>query len=181
VDSTGNEVEAPVAAILDRLTALVGEARSLPMSASCVVNRTEVLGLLDDLRQALPEALGRASQVLGDREGVVAEGRSEAQRLLEQARAERKAMLANAEVHRAADAEARRIVAEAQAQAEAMRIEVEEYVDSKLANFEVVLAKTLGAVQRGRARLHGESELDALGDEQPEPDDRSPLPRESHA
>jgi cell division septum initiation protein DivIVA len=181
VDSTADEVEGPVAAILDRLTELVRDARSMPMSASCVVNRSEVLGLLDDLRHALPESFGRASRVLSERDGVVAEGRSQALRLLEQARAERKQILAETEVHKAADAEARRIVEEARAQAEAVRVEAEEYVDAKLANFEVVLAKTLGAVQRGRARLHGESELDTLGDDQDAPDGPSPLPRESHA
>lgn len=178
--STGNEVEAPVAAILDRVTCLVKDARSMPMSSSCVVNRAEVLGLLDDLRQALPEALGRASQVLGDRDGVVAEGHTEAQRLLDEAKAERGALLAEVEVHKAAQADARRILDEAVAQAGAMRAEVEEYVDSKLANFEVVLSRTLGAVERGRAQLHGESELDAFADG---PDDGAehPLPDSSRA
>jgi hypothetical protein len=162
-----------VADVLDRLDRLVAGARSLPMSASCVVNRQEVLGLLADLRRALPEALDRASQVLDDREGVVASGRTEAERLRDAAQAERKAMLTETEVHRAARQEARRIIQEAEAEATAMRAEVEEYVDAKLANFEVVLSKTLGAVSRGRARLHGESELDVLGDE-PEPG--PPLP-----
>ena len=160
-----DDVQAPVAAILDRLTRAVQDARSMPMSASCVVNRAELLGLVEDLRRALPEALTRASEVLGDREGVVAQGRTEAERLVGQAQSERKALVTRTEVHKAAQAEARRLVAEAEAEAQAMRLEVEEYVDAKLANFEVVLSKTLNAVQRGRARLHGESELDALADD----------------
>ena len=168
------DVAAPVTTLLDRLERVVQEARAMPMSASCVVNRAEVLRLVEDLRQALPQALDRAAEVLGDKEGVVAQGRSEAERLREQAEAQRKTMLSRTEVHRAAKEEARRIIQEAEQQAEAMRLEVEEYVDAKLANFEVVLSKTLGAVQRGRARLHGESELDALGDGLDE-DDR-PLP-----
>ena len=166
-----DDVQAPVSATLDRLTELVQDARAMPMSASCVVNRTEVLGLLQDLRQQLPEALARASAVLGDRDGVVAGGKAEADKLLEAAREERKALLAKTEVTKAARAEAERILEEAQAQADAMRAEVEDYVDSKLANFEIVLSKTLGAVQRGRARLHGESELDDLADQ-----DLKPLP-----
>lgn len=157
-----DEVQAPVAAVLDRLTTLVKDARSLPMSASCVVNRSEVLGLLADLRRALPDALGRASEVLGDREGVVADGRAEAERLLESARAEQRQLVSKTAVHKAAQAEARRVLEEAQQQSDAMRLEVEEYVDSKLANFEVVLSKTLSAVHRGRARLHGETEHDEL-------------------
>lgn len=162
-------VSAPVSATLDRLQKVVEDARSMPMSASCVVNRDEVLELLRDVRGQLPEALSRAQAVLGDRDGVVAGGRAEADRLLQAAREERKAMLAKTEVTKAARAEAERLLAEAQEQADAMRAEVEDYVDSKLANFEIVLAKTLAAVQRGRARLHGESELDDLSDEQLKP------------
>jgi cell division septum initiation protein DivIVA len=168
-----DDVQAPVAAVLDRLTRLVQDARALPVSASCVVNRGEVLGLLEELRRALPEAMGKASEVLDDRDGVVAGGRAEAAQLLEQARAERQAMVTKTAVHKAAQQEARRLLEEAQSQADAMRLEVEEYVDSKLANFEVVLSKTLGAVQRGRARLHGESEMDVLS---PDEDRKPALP-----
>jgi cell division septum initiation protein DivIVA len=171
-----DDVQAPVAALLDRLERMLREARSMPMSASCVVNREDMLGAVADLRRALPEALSRASEVLGDREGVVAQGRTEAERLLDQARAERKALLTKTEVHRVAQTEAERILEDAKAEADAMRLEVEEYVDAKLANFEVVLSKTLGAVQRGRARLHGESELDALADGRDADEDERPLP-----
>jgi cell division septum initiation protein DivIVA len=149
-------------ALLDRLERALEQARAVPVSASCVVNRSELLALVADLRRALPEALDRARSVLADRKGVVERGRSEAQRLVEQAEQRRRSLVAGTEVARAAEEEAARILAEAEAEADAMRREVEEYVDAELADVEVVLSKTLGAVQRGRARLHGESELDAL-------------------
>ena len=168
------DVAAPVLALIDRLERTVKDARAMPMSASCVVNRADVLRTVEDLRRALPQVLDRAAEVLDDKEGVVAEGRSQAERLREEAEAQRTSMLSSTEVHRAANDEARRILQEAEQQADAMRLEVEEYVDAKLANFEVVLSKTLAAVQRGRARLHGESELDALGDALA--DDDRPLP-----
>jgi cell division septum initiation protein DivIVA len=163
---------APVVALLDQLTTLVREARAMPMSASCLVHRDEVLGLLADLRRQLPEQLGRADALLGDREAVVEQGRVEAARLVEQAKEQQRALVAQTAVHQAATAEAQALLAEAREESEAMRLEVEDYVDAKLANFEVVIAKTLDAVQKGRARLHGESELDRLD----EADDSRPLP-----
>ena len=159
-----DDVQAPVVALLDQLTRMVTDARALPMSASCVVNRGEVIGLLEELQRALPEALTSASELLGDRASVVAEGRAEADRIIEAAKAERAALLTKTAVQKTAHSEAQRLVQQAETQAEAMRLEVEEYVDSKLANFEVVLSKTINAVQRGRARLHGESEHDALSE-----------------
>ena len=70
-----------------------------------------------------------------------------------------------------AQTEAERIIEEARYQADAMRMEVEDYVDAKLANFEIVLNKTLSAVARGREKLSGRHELDDLADQ-----DQPPLP-----
>jgi len=43
-----------------------------------------------------------------------------------------------------------------------MRREVDDYVDTKLANFQISLDKTMEAVKRGRDRLAGRSALDSL-------------------
>ncbi len=157
---------------LDEITAMVEGARAMPMSASCVVHRDELLGLVDELRALLPQELQEAEFVLADRDEVVAEGRREAERIVADARAERARLVGETEVTREARREADRILDEAHKQTEAMRIEVEDYVDAKLANFEVVLHKTLQAVERGRQKLGGRSELDGLGD----PSYDGPLP-----
>jgi cell division septum initiation protein DivIVA len=164
---------ADVGKVLDELTEVVTQARSMPMSASCVVNRAEVLGLVEELRARLPVALGKAQDVLGDRAGVVDDGRREAERVLERAQAERRRLLAQTDVLADAQGEADRVLQEAHEQAEAVRAEVEDYVDAKLANFEIVLTKTLEAVERGRHKLSGAHELDVLREDD---DDLPPLP-----
>jgi regulator of protease activity HflC (stomatin/prohibitin superfamily) len=141
---------------------MVEQARTLPMSASAVVHRDEALALLGRLRERLHEALDESQSLLGDRAGVVAQGQAEVERLRAEAQAERERLVEASSVHREASAQAERLLANAREQAAAMRAEVEDYVDGKLANMEVVLAKTLDAVQRGRARLSGHSELDDL-------------------
>lgn len=158
--------------LLDDITEIVETARAMPMSASCVVNRAELLGLLDELRDKLPAALTEADEVLQDRDAVVEEGRSEAEQLLAEAKKERSRLLAQHEIVVQAQAEAARITEEARYQADAMRLEVEDYVDAKLANFEIVLNKTLSAVARGREKLSGRHELDDLADSA----DSRPLP-----
>ncbi|MBA0051789.1 cell division initiation protein [Streptomyces sp. AJS327] len=140
---------------LDEIVAAVGSARSMPMSASCVVNRAELLAQLDEVREALPGSLAQAQQVLGGREQVVAEAQREADRIIESARAERGALVSGTEVARVAREEADRILAEAHQEASQIRSEADDYVDSKLANFEVVLSKTIGSVDRGREKLLG--------------------------
>ena len=162
-----------VHAKLDELTALIDNARAMPMSASCVVNRAEVLAHLDELRQLLPTEFDEARRVLDDKGAVIAEGHAEAEQILEAARAERARMISRTEIMREATKAAEQTRSAAEADAERMRREIDDYVDGKLANFEVVLHKTLQAVDKGRAKISGRHELDALASEQP---DETPLP-----
>ncbi|ANH93635.1 cell division initiation protein [Streptomyces sp. SAT1] len=140
---------------LDEIVSTVSGARSMPMSASCVVNRAALLALLEEVRQALPGSLAQAQELIGDRDQMVEEARREAERIIESAHAERGSLISDTEVARRSQAEADRILTEARQEAEEVRAEADDYVDSKLANFEVVLTKTLGSVGRGREKLLG--------------------------
>ncbi len=150
--------------VLDHLTALVEDARALPMSASCVVNRAEVLDLVDEARRVVPVELAQARQVIAERDRLLEQARVQAERLVEQGRAEQGRLVEATAVYTRAQAEADRMLEQASDAAEAMRLQTEDYVDAKLANFEVVLSTTLATVTRGRERLSGRSDLDALDD-----------------
>ncbi|MDO5720179.1 MAG: hypothetical protein Q4P05_05535 [Actinomycetaceae bacterium] len=60
-----------VIAALDQIEELVGAARALPMSASVLVNKAEMLDLLDQARQALPEDLLAADAVVADADALM--------------------------------------------------------------------------------------------------------------
>ncbi|MET8475096.1 ATP synthase F0 subunit B [Streptomyces sp. NPDC006422] len=159
---------------LDDIVGTVGGARSMPMSASCVVNRADLLAMLEEVRQALPGSLAQAQELIGGREQMVEQAHAEAERIIESARAERSTLIADTEIARQAQAEADRILAEARQEAEEIKAEADDYVDSKLANFEVVLNKTLGSVGRGREKLLGTGPgLDAEGYEDEDAPERS--------
>ena len=70
---------------LEELTQMVEQAKAVPLSASCMVNRAQVLDLIEDIRDALPSSLDAADQLLAERESVVAEGRREADRIIAEA------------------------------------------------------------------------------------------------
>ena len=157
---------------LDELSSMVEGARAMPMSASCVVNRAHVLDLLDEVRAMLPQALAQADDVLAEREDIVAGAHDEAAAILAAAQVEAQALVAEHEVYRAAVAESDAVRAEADAEALRMRRETDDYVDAKLANFEVALHKTISAVQKGRDKIRGRHDFEDLG----EPYDDTPLP-----
>ncbi|AWW37340.1 MULTISPECIES: ATP synthase F0 subunit B [Streptomyces] len=159
---------------LDEIVTAVSSARAMPMSASCVVNRADLLALLEEVRGALPDSLAQAEELIGGREQMVEQARQEAERIIQGAHAERGSLISDTEVARRSQAEADRILAEARKEAEEVRAEADDYVDSKLANFEVVLTKTLGSVGRGREKLLGTGPgLDDQGYEDEDAPERS--------
>ena len=159
---------------LDQITEMVESAKSMPLSASVLVNKAETLALLDELRAGLPEELREAQWVIKDREDVIDAGRKEAERIVADARTEAARLVSRTEIVQSATKEADRLLEEAKDAARQMKLEAEDYVDAKLANFEVVLHKTLGAVERGRDKLRGRHELEELREGNLLPED--PLP-----
>ena len=155
-----------VRAKLAEIRRAVEQARSMPMSASAVVNRAEMLEMLDELQAEVDRAFAEADRVTGQRDEVIAEGREEADRIVADARNERDHLVSDTEVFRLAQRRADELLAEARHDAEELRKETDDYVDGKLANFEITLERTIEAVKRGRERLAGRSALDSLTEEE---------------
>lgn len=153
---------------LEELAVLIEDAKAMPLSASCIVNRTQVLDLIEEIRHLLPESVQRADRLLSEREAVLQEGRREAERMISRARSEAHRMISEHEVYLAAVAEAQALRAEALQESSQMRRETDDYVDAKLASFEIVLQKTLRSVDRGRERLRSQM-YDELAPEDDEP------------
>ncbi|MGI8698093.1 MAG: hypothetical protein ACR2J0_02960 [Mycobacteriales bacterium] len=145
---------------IDEIAAALESARAMPMSASCIVNRGELLAMLDELRHLLPRELRGAAAVIADRDALVEQGREAADRIVAEGERERARLVAVTEVATEARREADRLVAEANEEVESKRREVDEYVDAKLAHFEIMLQRTMNAVVHGRDKLR--QELDAL-------------------
>jgi hypothetical protein len=141
--------------MLRRLHELVASARPMPLSTSVMINRDEVLDLLDETIARLPDELRAARWLLKEREDYLAKVRREGEEILEQARSRAERMVQRTEVVKASEARARKIVDAAQAEASRLKNECEDYCDHKLASFEIVLERTLKMVGAGREKLQG--------------------------
>lgn len=147
---------------LEAAVTLVKESRAVPLSASCVIHRGELLSVLDDISKALPNDFASAKKLLAHREQIIEEGRQSAEQLIAHAREEVARMVEQTAIVAAAREEAARLVDEAHNKVEREREEVDAYIDSRLATLEVILNKALDAVNRGRERLAGASDKDVL-------------------
>ena len=141
---------------------MVEEARSVPLSASCVVHRGELLDLLDDVRTGLPQDFSTAKHLIASRDSILEEGHNSAEQLVAMAREEAARMVEQESIVQSARDEAQRILLEVRTTADREREEVENYIDSRLATLEVILNKTMDAVARGRERLAGAGDNDVL-------------------
>ena len=138
---------------LNRVRELVHSARAMPMSASVMINREEILDLLDETIERLPEELRAARWLLKEREEFLARTNREADEILEQARAKAESMVQRTEVVKTAERTARHLLDDAERDALQMRHECEDYCDQRLARFENILQHTLKVVSVGRERL----------------------------
>jgi F0F1-type ATP synthase membrane subunit b/b' len=152
-------------ALLLRIRDLVEGGRSMPMSASVLVNRDEILTLLEDAIANMPEELRQARWLLKEREEFLSQSRREADDIVEAGRVQAERMVERTEVVREARRRAQALVDDAEAAARALRHEAEDYVDQRLASFEVVLERTMQAVQKGRQRLQVVVDLPAEDDD----------------
>jgi vacuolar-type H+-ATPase subunit H len=157
---------------IDEITALVEAARAVPMSSNCMVNRNDLLTMLEELRADMPAEIRRAQAMLEERDKIIAAGRREAERIIGDGEQEHHRLVSVSELTVSAEHEASRIVAEARAEAQRLRDEVEEYVDTTLANFEQMLQRTLVTVERGRDKMRALAEIgsfDPNAEEKPLP------------
>ena len=148
---------------LNAAVTLIEEARGVPLSASCVVHRGEILEILDGARLALPTDLDQAIQIISARDVIVEEARVSAEQLIATAREDVPRMVEQTAIVQAARDEAQRILDDARGLADQERAEVESYIDGRLATLEVILNKTMESVARGRVRLEGAGDKDVLG------------------
>ena len=141
-------------ALLRRAADLVASAKSMPLSSSVMINRDEVLDLLGEAIDRLPDELRQARWLLKEREEFLQRVQGEGDEILDQASAKAEAMVQRTEVVKAAEARAKRIVEEAQDEARRLRHECEDFCDQRLAQFEIVLNRTMKMVHAGREKLN---------------------------
>lgn len=175
LDELPNPYAVPeVEALLEEAIEMLAEARPLPMSTTVKVARDDLLHLLEQAQERLPEEVRAARWLLKEREDFIAKARREHQALIDEGRAQVSRMVERQQVVKDAEARARKILDDAQADANTMKRQVEEYCDAKLARFEAVLVQTTETVQKGRQKLLGMSELRARSRGEWSDDDRWP-------
>jgi cell division septum initiation protein DivIVA len=157
--------ERDAASLVNQAINVIAAAKTMPLSSSVLISRDEVLALLDEALESMPEELKRARWILADLDAMTEQRRREADALLDEVRAEAARLVSRTEISRQAKAHAERVVADAEERGRAILHEAEDFCDQRLAQMEIVLDRLAKTVQSGRARLRPRIEPEATDEE----------------
>ena len=149
---------------LARLRELIVNARAMPMSASCVINRGEVLAAIDDVIDNLPDEIADAQRSSTAPRPRSPRARPRPAGSWPRPASTRRAWPSTARSSGSPRSRRDKIRADAEARPAALRRETDEFIDSRMASFESVLHKTASQVQTARFRLAERSGLDRQSD-----------------
>ena len=160
---------------VDELTTVIENARSVPMSGSCMVPRDHLLDLLDDLRESLPEDVQAAGAIVEQRTEILQQAQAEAERLTGRTRGESELLLTSARRQRdellgtarrqrddlltQAQADAEDILAEAEVEARRLVAEAVAHREAVLADAQAQHAEIVAAAHAEHERLVTETEV----------------------
>ncbi|HHU53382.1 MAG TPA: ATP synthase F0 subunit B [Clostridiaceae bacterium] len=136
--------------VLVKLEETLHAARKVPLSDQCMVDREEILFLLDLLREQLPEELRQAKWLLQQNRQLIAEARKEAESILHEAEIQMSRMIDEHEITHQAKIEAQRIIDDANTQSRQIQISTMEYVKNNLDDLEDQLTEMLMYIQKNK-------------------------------
>ena len=132
---------------------IIDAARPMPLSTSVMINRDEVMTLLESALAAVPDETRQARWLLRERDEVLAQARVDANMVIDEARSRVAQMVQRTEVVRSAERRARQLLDDAQIQSRRRRHEVDEYCERHLAQFAGAVDQIQIAVQAARRKL----------------------------
>jgi len=118
-----------------------------------VVDQNAALGLIDELRVAVPEEVRAAKRINAEGERIIEKAQEESERVVARAQEQAAFLIDERGLTQAAEAESRRIISEAHEDADRIRAGADEYAVSVLEGLEGDVTKTLQSIQKGIALL----------------------------
>ena len=149
---------ADVNRLIDMLYERIEDAKSPALKPGMsIVDRDELLDLLDELRAQLPIEIKRAQELLAAREKFVDDAKRDVERMMRQAELEAKTKVSESEVLYAAKEKARQIIAHAEERSRQLYQVANEYAEDALARTEEAVQAALDEVKQSRMQFRSAS------------------------
>ena len=164
--------------LLERLESLIATGTGVPRTRKVLVDKDDVLDLIDQLRVAVPEEVHAAKRINAEGERIIEKANEEAGRIAARAQETATYLIGERGLTEAAQAEGLRILDEANRVADGVRLGADEYAAEILGGLESEVRKALAGIEKGigvlearQAELRG-FEVNGTGGQAPIDDDR---------
>ncbi|MGI8910113.1 MAG: hypothetical protein ACR2JR_06100 [Rubrobacteraceae bacterium] len=145
-----------ISGVLDELEAIVQDASNVPMRRGrAVVDRADMLVMLDELRGSLPSELSEAEAIRRECAAVVAAAEEEARRIVEIAHERAEARIEDTELYRRSQRRAEETVDRAERYAEEISGGSEAYRGRIMGQLENWFEDSIVSVRESRRELNG--------------------------
>jgi vacuolar-type H+-ATPase subunit H len=145
-----------ISGVLDELEAIVREASGVPIRKDrAVVDRSDLLVMLDELRGSLPRELAEAEEIRRECGAIVAAAEEEAERIIEEADHRADAMAPDTELYRRAQRRADEVIDRAERYAVEVADGSEVYRDRVMGQLENWFQESIISVGESRQELSG--------------------------
>lgn len=151
--------EKDVQRLLDMLYGMIDEAKSAAFSSEkCVINRDEVLDLLDEIRGKLPLELKKARELIAARNDYVAGAKKEAEKMIKQAELDAKTIVSESEILQQARMKSSEILHRAEERTKEMYQVANTYTEDALKRAAEAVQAALDELQQSRAQFRAASQ-----------------------
>ncbi|MGE4282632.1 MAG: ATPase [Clostridia bacterium] len=142
-----------VFSLIDTLEDIVDRGMSIPFSGKSVLEKEEILEIIQEIRLKLPEDLKQAKWVKEERQRILLEAQKEANNIIKDAENKIISLIDEHELTQKAYEQAGEIIANAQKNAREIRLGTKEYADDILVNLEKIIQQTLEVLHENRQEL----------------------------
>ncbi len=142
--------------LVDRLEALVNGSRRVPLSSRIMLEEEDLLAIVEQMRQTIPNEIKQARRVLQDREQILKQAQSEAEKIVTMARERAEYMINQEGILTVAKERGEQMLSDAQRDAQTTRSEIEQYAVDVLGHLEQQLELQLHQVRNGLQELGGQ-------------------------
>lgn len=136
--------------IANQIKNILEDARKIPFSDKVIIDPAEILNLLVEFNNSMPDELKKARWIKEERERIIAEAQKDADDIIKEAENRIISMIDEHEITKKAYDKKTEIIAEANEKYREMSQMANTYVDEKLANVEdnmVELANTISKLE----------------------------------
>ena len=151
--------EKDVQRLLDMLYGMIDEAKSAAFSSEkCVVNRDEVLDLLDEIRGKLPLELKKARELIAARNDYVAGAKKEAEKIIKQAELDARNIISESEIIQQARQKSAEILHHAEERTKELYQVANTYTEDALKRAAEAVQAALDELQQSRQQFRAASQ-----------------------